>query len=1521
MMDYRYKKSQFWRKKLPVPDEIIEKVYKGNLALNDFFKYDLVDKIPVECLGIYERELIQRFGVDVLRDLDWEMYYKSYQYHKLLMQIEPNVLDLNMEFYKAIAKPDKYNFLKPESVTERFKETMSELFVEDLDIPDDVKREYYSRNLDIFTVIEYWEQFKNKDLQQRLDHYNRDIDIDKFISMMNEYPEVAKLVRTQTDIIKISEELYSSQTKDEKEKVIIDFCQLLLEQSKNNLKPETYKIIFKYINPDEYLKERIEYLRYNSYQGSENYNYNYDKFVLGMDGMSIQEIIEAGFGFDILFNSEALKFINVYGIKNIVEFDRDCGHAFSKDNFALLKSIFDMYLHYGNGRFYTRPFDEADRPYTKEEFYSAMKQMIMHGPTDGDYKGVSFDYREITGPFRAYASELFIDETLPSEIQTAFYTQQLQPSMLQDNLQLVEALRGKQLGACFKYRLLHVQNYDNDYKHQHNAYDYLVNLGGHDRFMDFLVKNGDLFNIVCDHYYYLEKYKNIDDFTVEETDTFDDVVDKMLEQAYVLITSTNVKYNAESFSLLKTKYPDLFINESAPKELQDKFYNREIDLEYIHEHPEYIEYLRTVNVEVIFKPLLVIEEGYRSHSYNFIETLKNNFGNGDSFDILIAYGRYLEIANKNGNKFVDLRSNKVELLNFIEQTVYETIMNGQAEYVENMPHSFKEKYPSLFLPDNAPKELKDMFYSRTLTLEIIKQDPNLLSYFENTDITFGFPLQISWLASTFNGVINAETTNKKLKIIEAYFKISDKSLQEIFSKYVSENYKTIDTDKLDELTVILQRLSFSNSSEMLAFRTNLATQILASPNPKEALDRVEEIFLTNNIPVPGKIYSVFQILHPHCSGFDFNNEQVSPVLAQSGQRRRDAIIFADLLRVSLGSNNRSMRDYLANIENGHKLFTMISNGEVKVEELDGTTLSILNEYSAHLCALYNNTMMAKLNENRKLTLTGDAVADINKLISLFSINGKLDYNLPDRIISMYCHYAGFETFEEAKQYFIKTRETADKRNREQAQQTFTLQKGDMVKGINNFKYLHNILQNGSVAKEFLGDCATSDRTPLDTDLSMIYDQKDSLGATLNFTEAAKYGDIWLVLKKDDRFSVTRTSDASVVVADEEIKYDPDKLELFVTGATGKSHYGIRTGFASSDINYIVVENYDKRIGLEITMNGFYIPVITKDGTLVFSPEDYDLLRSNMAGLSYYDENQYSCSAVLETEETLDLAEKIPLSDMQVANKRMAINYVIGNAIKTLGLFLKDQIDGDLTEGSVELIDTGSTGRGTNMPGDGDFDFMMRLDKSIFTNPTKLRQLKNVLITAFGEEHASEIIATGDFRLKNVYIQGLTDPVDIDITFVEKTNKLTYSTDMALQDRLNTIRTQSPDKYNLVVANILLAKKVLKEAGVYKPNRGETPQGGLGGVGIENWVLQHNGSFIEAAKSFLDNSEGKTFEEFCEIYQVWDFGENHLADKKGYYNHDNFVTNNMSAEGYEKMRTALKDYLNKLQVQNTDVRTR
>ena len=538
---------------------------------------------------------------------------------------------------------------------------------------------------------------------------------------------------------------------------------------------------------------------------------------------------------------------------------------------------------------------------------------------------------------------------------------------------------------------------------------------------------------------------------------------------------------------------------------------------------------------------------------------------------------------------------------------------------------------------------------------------------------------------------------------------------------------------------------------------------------------------------------------------------------------------------------------------------------------------------------------------------------------------------------------------------------ADARNRKTAEYLTTtkepkLQSGDLVKGMGGtdgygIRYLSYAFQNGSISKEYLGDASRSDTTPLDTDLSVVLNYS---GDTRTIDHAMRpmladgYGcGLWTVLRSDeatgeDRFIITRRNRHE---ADQDI-YDPDddpdsrhkrealtKLEAFATGVDGYDHYGIRTGFGMNLVDYCVTDStridstpVSEVTKLEIALNGFYIPVVDRSSEeLIFTPDDYDKMRQQMSGLSHYrtgdyqfapeDELELPSTDVKETviPSTSTIISELPASMAETDRKHEVINQAIKQAITNipeLNLNYKDYLDGDLTENVIEMIDTGSTGRQTNAPGSGDFDYMARLDRSILNDPTKKQQITDALLTAFGRENDGSAIVNGNLRLKQVSIDGLAEPVDIDITFAQKTNKVQYPTDAALADRLTNIKNQSETKYRQVLANIIYAKQFLKAAGAYKPRRSPEAEGvgGLGGVGIENWVLQHGGSFKQAARDFLTVADScSNFEDFCAHYPVWDYGENHKGIKSK--PHDNFVADNMNPEGYERMKEVLREVVN------------
>ena len=852
---------------------------------------------------------------------------------------------------------------------------------------------------------------------------------------------------------------------------------------------------------------------------------------------------------------------------------------------------------------------------------------------------------------------------------------------------------------------------------------------------------------------------------------------------------------------------------------------------------------------------------------------------------------------------------------------------------------------------------------------------------------------------------------KQIAVAKGYCSIREgddwNDSRKLFESYVREHYDELTIDQIKWTARIMARLANSNASELADRSEAFTRELLKLDTDKipEALDKIEDVYIHNHLPYVGKNYLVFHTMHPSPNlkdDFYFNNSRISPVLQQatgdlkSGKldqmlNSRDAIIISDLLRASLGSNNRSIREYLDALKNGQALLDQLSSGELDWDAFNQPTslmdketkanYDTLSTFAWHLATLYNSTRVGKEHPYQLVHQQSDTEkpsaqpnslqTDFTNLASLIKPNSR--YTLADRAVRYFAHFVGIEDLAGAERYMDNIVKEADARNRKTAEYLAAtkepkLQPGDLVKGMGGTDgygicYLSYTFQNGSISKEYLGDASRSDTTPLDADASIVLRGEQTINQTMASMLARSYGGgLWVVLRPDkDRFIITRRdkneADQSIYdlsvpdasfdrtnLSKEEIdrrlreiaeakrhrREGLPKLEAFATGVDGDDHYGIRTGFGMNLVDYCVTDStridstpVSEVAKLEIALNGFYIPIIDRDSEeLIFTPDDYDTMRQQMSGLSHYSTGDYQFAPEDELElpptnverttipSTTAIISELPASIAETDHKHEVINQAIKQAITNipeLNLSYKDYLDGDLTENIVEMIDTGSTGRQTNAPGSGDFDYMARLDRSILNDPTKKQQITDALLTAFGRENDGSAIVNGNLRLKQVSIDGLAEPVAIDITFTQKTNKVQYSTDMALADRLTNIKEQSEHKYQQVLANIIHAKQFLKAAGAYKPRRSPEAKGigGLGGVGIENWVLQHGGSFKQAARDFLSVADScSSFEDFCAHYPVWDYGENHKGIKSK--PHDNFVADNMNPEGYERIKEALRE---------------
>ena len=600
--------------------------------------------------------------------------------------------------------------------------------------------------------------------------------------------------------------------------------------------------------------------------------------------------------------------------------------------------------------------------------------------------------------------------------------------------------------------------------------------------------------------------------------------------------------------------------------------------------------------------------------------------------------------------------------------------------------------------------------------ELIKATNAPGSYlFEGQDINDP-NLQLN-MANIVKGILTQSLTKED---IETVLKFNNETIEALIN---------VDESKQKDAIKILDRLSRSNSAELRRIKEQMALQILEKkPETYEkTLNSIENIYLTSNIPDVGKLYLVFKELHPNLLGEDTKMQDASvgniPSLKEATISERKSMIFTSLLMSAIESNSRNLRDYIETIEQGNEIFKKIRNGEVKARNLVEKERETITKYNEILNFVYNQSTKERRREN-----SGDIEYDVNKLAKLFR-RDIVKIEMPDRLVRMFAYRAQIRSLAQAKEIMEKSREKADERNTEfSKRENINIEEGDFVKGIVNTEYFPSMLQRGILAKDFLGGNAMSDATPLDTDVEKVTKVGKTLDETLKSLEVAdgyissvtdgkKLGKIMLVFSKDN-FIETRNQNNEVSKENIELlKQDKDKKEVCHNFGTA---YGISMGIGSENIKCIIADKYVDKLGLEIALNGFYIPIVDNDGKVIYTKDMYNNFREKMQGLSHYGEKHFELDETARKPEMSGIIELVDRSMQNAKNKQEKILKTLEEAVNKNGYKLSDERRTDLKPGIVEFIDTGSTGRGTNMPGDGDFDYMVRMDKVLSDNPTEFK---------------------------------------------------------------------------------------------------------------------------------------------------------------------------------------------------------
>lgn len=827
-----------------------------------------------------------------------------------------------------------------------------------------------------------------------------------------------------------------------------------------------------------------------------------------------------------------------------------------------------------------------------------------------------------------------------------------------------------------------------------------------------------------------------------------------------------------------------------------------------------------------------------------------------------------------------------------------------AEDIKALGELYK-KYPYDSGSDWDNKSRNSNYRSR------INEIPNLLILKESESEIASCITTIREISKTAGVYLHAVDDAKLVKeIIDSHLlntivSLKDEPRLQAFVLNNIEKLLGVSPEKRDLYLVIFKKIDDSPSQEVQRLKDSLLRQLLETDTPLESYQKIESIFIKNNLPTLGKVYKVFEVLYPAETIKSNLGDRSSPVLRSTSARRQTQIIYHDLLKTHIDSANRSLRDYVEILREGEIILNEVET--VGVEQLDETQQKKLTYFLNKLNTLLINSSLGVSPEDVSLDMPMlERYQNLRR-----SLRVRDDQKITERIAEMFVKPAGFENLTQILDRMKQVKQAAHDRNLQFVAEAqggqLQLKEGDLIKGIDSL-YLSNILQNGSVAKEFLGYASQSDMTPFDTDLSYIEpeDLEGGFETAVSNSLATGYGDLMLVIKNRGQFQVTNSS---------EHHYNPNKLELFRTGIASSKHYGVRTGFPVTEVDCIVIKSSSdakqaESIYYEIAQNGYYIPVVDVTGKVVFTPDMYAEYRQTFAGLKRFDGEAFDYvpnePSGIAYEAINEIRSDINADKEKVSQLSSQIFKTVARVLDSRDIHLKDKFDSSML--GAELLDTGSTGRGTNVPGDYDFDLSLRLDARDFEQAAELAgEIKQRFTFSRDESHQEE----GGYYQLRVFevteIDGvkLDQPMDIDIGFAKKSDLTAYASHDAIQEKLQWIETNiSLEAREEVVANVLLAKKVLKEGKAYK----KFEDGGFGGIGTENWIMANGGNMLKAFQTFRDaayeNGARVSLETFKQKYKLLDAGFNIK-----YNNHDNYIMN-LKSNGYEAMLNTIEAYLSK-----------
>ncbi len=504
----------------------------------------------------------------------------------------------------------------------------------------------------------------------------------------------------------------------------------------------------------------------------------------------------------VVINNEINSIIGYYGLSNLKLFASE-NNAFDKE-FGGLKGEFFDYLYN----------DSDDLSF----FYEPSYQQFLHRLSERLVRRNEYvlSYEFLKGPVREELSNLFLPDDAPKALRDLFYTRSLSLSNLRHNPEWIPYLKNAYLPCCFIERYLFPNSF---------PADSLVNFStkfGNDKVLRNLAKYSSFFNATK---YSFVLYDNLDYFP--DFETYMDV------NVYDFIRENKIVLNWDHFlpNEFKNNHIDMFLDDNAPSELKDLFYKRELTLDTIKEHPEYVEYLIDKNIDIALDYGLIYE----------------NFGTSRKImELILTYGnRFTEIGPPYNLHELIINGNIPEIRKALDNEIRKRILDGEIIYREEDKVLLGPGYESMFLSNDAPDDLKNIFYSGQLDFNFIASNPAWIPYLENVDLRLVLSYNMAYYSDSIDKFYKLFGDKANKLLVHKAYTIDDMFIREktdlMYDWYLKTGRTFIPS------SVVMLNFDFNEADKFFEYKKDWA--VLAK-NPRysftneslEALLRLSYVF-------------------------------------------------------------------------------------------------------------------------------------------------------------------------------------------------------------------------------------------------------------------------------------------------------------------------------------------------------------------------------------------------------------------------------------------------------------------------------------------------------------------------------------------------------------------------------------------------------------------------------------------------------------------------------------------------------